>query len=129
MESKLDSKLGLFELTLEKNIKEELQSTYDGGINRSFYVKAKLKASHQWLKARIIASRLSASTSLKRKFQWNFLPFCLSFNLDFVASMPKTPEAYEYYVHFENIDKRNDCWLPAQDIHQTKDPILEEKKS
>jgi len=51
-----------------------------------------------------------------------FLFFCQIY-IDYDATKPKTEDSYAYYVHFENLDKRNDDWIPFSRIRKTKEKI------
>lgn len=126
MQSKLDYKLGLFDLKADRPSLYQLETTHSGGIDKRFYVKAKHHSGDQWIKARIITTRLAKSTASFIKFIW----ICSCFfvlDADCDTLKPKTPDSYEYYIHFEDTDKRNDCWIPFQKIKLTEEQVLDTK--
>lgn len=40
--------------------------------------------------------------------------------IDYQATQKKSDESYEYYVHFEPLDRRNDEWVPYSRIKKTQ---------
>ena len=49
-----------------------------------------------------------------------------SFHQDYDARFEKDENSYEYYVHFEPLNRRNDQWLPAAYLRPTGEEIPEE---
>jgi hypothetical protein len=49
------------------------------------------------------------------------------FYSDFLVSLPKSPSSYDYYVHFEGLDKRNDNWVTSDKIEATTLLLLPEE--
>jgi len=52
------------------------------------------------------------------------LTFCESI-IDYDATKTKEENSYNYYIHFEDHDKRNDDWIPFSRIRKTDKKIEE----
>lgn len=63
MQSKLDYKLGLFDLKADRPSLYHLETAHSGGIDKRFYVQVKHHSTDHWLKARILTTRLAKSTA------------------------------------------------------------------
>ena len=81
-----------------------------------------MKNSDRWFKARILDYRLSKGNTFYR----DSVSFILSFSnviIDYQATQKKNDESYEYYVHYEPLDRRNDEWVPYCRIKKTGEKI------
>jgi hypothetical protein len=77
---------------------------HEGALDNAFYVMAQMK-NGQWHRAKVIECRLSKDYDIKRK---------------------KCDSSYEYYVHYENYNRRMDEWVPRSRIEITDERVLDE---
>jgi wobble nucleotide-excising tRNase len=99
----------LQELRKEKRkfweMKKKLEKEDKRWLRQDLYVLAKHPFLGKWRKGRILSMRPSKNSS---------------------ASMVKSDCYQEYYIRFENQDKRNDCWLTYECLKQISEPVDEE---
>ena len=89
---------------LELEVQKKLTVIHEGALDNKYYVKAKMK-NKEWYKARIIDCRLSKNYDPKKE---------------------KVDSSYDYYVHYENINRRNDEWVSRDRIELTEELIIDE---
>jgi hypothetical protein len=73
-----------------------------------YYVQALHPTTRTWMKARVLANRLASRPH--RPQQEN------------------TPSDYDYYISFEGLDRRNDCWLPLGEVKQDYQVVTKPRK-
>lgn len=71
----------------------------EGALNPNYYIKAQMR-SGSWLLAKIIECKLSEEAIAN-------------------PALKKTDASYDYYVHYEDFDRRMDEWIPRSKIIPT----------
>ena len=93
--------------TVNSNFVQTLTSTkqHEGALDNAFYVMAQMK-NGTWHRAKIIECRVSK---------------------DYNANRHKLNDAaYDYYVHYENFNRRMDEWVARSRIELTEDRVIDE---
>lgn len=105
MASKGKGKGKLF-VTLPPTAHSILASTkqHEGALDNAYYVLAQMK-NQSWNRAKIIECRLSK---------------------DFDSKTTLSEKSYDYYVHYENFNRRMDEWVPSTRIRLTEERVTEE---
>jgi len=99
--SKASKKLGKLNIELEKKI---YSKPSEGALDPNYFIKAKMK-NDTWHLAKIIDCRPAKDLDPKKK---------------------KNDYSYEYYVHYENFNRRMDEWVTRSRIEPLKILIEEE---
>jgi histone acetyltransferase HTATIP/histone acetyltransferase MYST1 len=78
----------------EMELQKKTTIIHEGAMDNSYFINGQMK-NGEWFKARVVDCRLSK---------------------DYDPREEKGEFSYEYYIHYENINRRNDEWVSRERI-------------